>query len=227
MRTRSLTDLIADVRARSNQENSTFVTDAEITEYLNQELAELWAHMTQGSAAPHYRSSTTFAVSSGTALYPLPADFWQLQGVEAQIGASTVALRPFMPSQHAAMSSTGGPFGVTLPIRYRLQADNIEFLPANQSFTATVYYTRSAPRLSAGADTVDGFNGFEMAALYGTVATILNKEESDPSFYLAQKDRIYRHIDSLASQRDAAEPDQVQDVTGLDTRVGYFPFGWL
>ena len=52
-----------------------------------------------------------------------------------------------------------------------------------------------------------------MAAIYVTVATMLAKEESDPSFYVGQKERIYRHIDSLASQRDASAPERVQDVS--------------
>jgi len=195
-------------------ENSTFITDSEITEYLNQELAELWSRLIQGQGQPFYRSSSSITVTSGTALYNLPSDFFEVQEVIATIGGVSGPLRPFMASEHGYLVNGGA---VTLlpgfAVRYRIQANQIEFVPSSQSFTAILYYSPTQPRLSAGGDTFDGFAGFEMAAIYGTVATMLAKEESDPSFYVGQKERIYRHIDSLASQRDASAPERVQDVS--------------
>lgn len=220
-RTRTLTNLIADVRQRTNQEDSTFVTDSELTEYINCELAELYTHIVQAQGPAHYRSSQSIPVVSGTALYALSADFWQLQAVEATINGITGRLRPFMQSEHA-MLSNAVPYAWSEPVQYRLQANSIEFLPARQSFTATVYYTPAPPRLTAGGDQFDGFAGYEVAAIYGACATVLQKEESDVSFYRDQKDRIYQHITSLASQRDQNEPERIQDVT-----VGVMPFGWF
>jgi len=219
-RTRTLTDMLLDIRQRTNQENSTFVTDAELTEYLNQELAELYTRIVQAQGPAHYRSSSSVSVTSGTALYSLPADLWQVQQVEAVIGGVTWRLRPFMGYEHAPLASTGRPLAYYAPVKYRVQADQIEFLPPTQTFTATVYYTKAPPRLSAGSDTFDGFAGYEVAAIYGACATVLAKEESDPSFYSMQKDRILKHIDSLAGQRDENEPERVQDVDGGD-------LGWV
>lgn len=215
-RTRTLTLMIADIRQRTNQEESTFVTDAEITEYLNQELAELWVRLTSGGGQPHYRAFTDIPVASPVSTYALPADFWQLQGVDATIDGITGALMPFMPLQRAAMTRTSAasPWTLSNPIRYRLQAANIEFLPATQTFTARVWYTPICPRLVTGSDVFDGFNGYEMAAIYGACATVLAKEESDPSFYVGQKQRIYNLIDSLSGNRDASQPERVQDVMG-------------
>lgn len=204
--------MLLDVRQRTNQENSTFVTDAELTEYLNQELAELHARLVQGEGAPHYRASGTIAVTAGTALYPLPADFWRLQEVTATINGVTGPLHPFMPMEHGWLQNSG-PWGPWSPVRYRVQANNIEFLPATQSYTATVYYSPTCPRLVAPTDPFDGFDGYEMAAIYGTCAVVAAKEESEPGFFLSQKERIYKHIDSLAAQRDASHPERVQDVS--------------
>jgi len=203
-------------------ENSTFITDSEITEYLNQELAELWARLGQGQAQPFYRASTPIAVTAGVATYPLPADFFQVQGVDATINGITGALVAFMPIERGALSNSNL-VSTLSPVRYRIQGNNIEFQPATITFTATLFYTPSQPRLVNPSDTFDGFNGFEVAAIYGTVATMLAKEESDPSFYLGQKERIYRHIDSLAAQRDASQPDRVADV--LMPRGFFGPWG--
>jgi hypothetical protein len=218
-RSRTLTAMISDVRQRTNQESSTFVTDAEVTEYLNQEIAELYARIVQAQGPEHYRSSASVPVVSGTALYALPADFFQLQALEATLGGITGRLRPFMQSEHALLANAQ-PYAWYSPIRYRVQANNLEILPATQTFNATLYYTPAPPRLVSGGDTFDGFAGYEVAAIYGACATVLAKEESDPGFYMAQRDRIYTQIQSVAAQRDANEPERVQDVT-----TQAWPFG--
>jgi len=228
VRTRSLTDLISDVRLRTDMVNSTFVSDAEITEYINQELAELWGHIVQSSGQPHYRSSTSVSVVAGTAFYPLPSDFWQVQGVEATIDGIIVTIRPFMAAEHAAMQRQAR-YPYANRIRYRVQAGNIEFQPTTDTFPATLFYTPSCPRLVSGGDTFDGFNGYEVAAIYGACAILQSKEETDPSFYEGRKAAIYRQIDSLAAQRDASEPERVQDVTGENDADRWLrPWGfWL
>jgi len=216
--------MLLDIRQRTNQENSTFVTDSELTEYLNVELAELWSHLAQNEGQPHFRSTFPISVLNGTALYTLPADFWRLQEVTATINGVTGALQPFMATEHGWLLNSG-PWGPATPVRYRVQANQIEFLPAVQSFAATLYYTPNCPRLLQPGSTFDGFNGYEAAAIYGVCATVMAKEESDPSFYLGQRDRIYRLIDSLAAQRDAGNPERVQDVLGSDY-LGTRAPGW-
>lgn len=214
MRTRTLTNLIADVRQRTQMENSEFVTDPEITEYLNQELAELHARLTANEGQPHFRTSTTISVTSGTALYALPADFWKVQEVTCTFDGIVRPMEPFVPRERAHLSNGQLIYPYTVAPMYRIQAGNIEVLPSNRNLTVTLYYVSSSPRLVNGSDTVDGFNGYEVAAIYGACATLLQKEESDPSFYLGLKERIFRHIDAMAAQRDASHPERVTDVTG-------------
>ncbi len=123
-------------------------------------------------------------------------------------------LTPYMEGERAELLNTqylGASFSDGP--RYRIQADTVEFLPATRSFTGTVFYTRCSPRITAGT-TMDGFNGYELGMIYGACATVLTKEESDPSFYVMLKDRLYRNLDTLAAQRDASHPERVTDVTG-------------
>lgn len=219
-RTRSLQNMLLDIRQRTNQEHSEFVTDAELTEYLNQELAELWGRLVLNQGQPHFRSSTTISVTPGTALYTLPTDFWTLQEVTGTMNGVVGSIMPFSTAERAMLSNGQAllPFG---SVRYRVQAGQIEFLPAVETFTATVYYTPRQPRLTASTDTFDGFNGYEIAAIYGVCATVLQKEESDWSFYEQRKDKIYRQIDALAAHRDMANPEHVQDV-----QIGQYPDTW-
>lgn len=221
-RTRSLDDLIADVRQRTTMETEEdYVTDPEIQEYLNQELAELYGRIVASEGHPHFRSSTNISVVSGTLIYPLPSDFWRVQRVTATIDSVIRDLEPFMEGERADLANTQflAPLISDGP-RYRIQAGNIEFLPSTRTYSAVLYYTRACPRLVSGGDVVDGFNGWEVAAIYGACATILQKDGDDPSFYALQKDRILKHIDALAAQRDASHPERVTDVTGGLWRVG-------
>lgn len=212
-RYRTLTNLLLDVRQRTNQENSTFVTDAELTEFLNQEIAELEVRLVLAQGQPHFRSSTDVAVTSPTALYALPAGVWAVQEVVATVNGVTSPMYPFMAGEHASLMN---PELAQSPaaVRYRIQAGNIEFRPATETFTATVYYTSCQTRLSSGSDTWDGFNGYEMAAVYGACAQVMAKEESDPSFFIGQRERIYQTITAAAAHRDMSNPERVQDVTG-------------
>ena len=221
-RTRTLTAMLLDVRQRCNLEASTFVSDSELTEYLNQSLAKLWRRLVQNQGQPFYRSSTPYTVTSATTLQALPADFYQVQEVSAVMGGFTYSLTPFMAAERGALKSATvySALGTT---SYRIQAGNIEFLPVSQSFTATLYYSPTQPRLALGSDVFDGFAGYELAAIYETCAVVKDKEETDPSFYAGQAAAIYADIDLQMAQRDAANPERVQEVVGtMDGATWWF-----
>lgn len=215
-RTRTLTNLILDCRQRAGMENSTLCTDAEVTEYLNQELAELYNCLIQIEDHPYLRSSQAYTVTSSTSSQALPSGFLKVQEVEAVINGVTGVLHPFTAMERAILVNSGtiGYDRYVHPVQYRIQAGNIEFLPTG-AFTATLFYTPAQTRLSSGSDTFDGYNGYEMAAIYGTVMTMLAKEESDVSFYGAQKDRIYGLINSWAANRDMSHAPRVTEVIPL------------
>ncbi len=220
-RYRSLTNMILDVRQRTNQEESTFVTDSEITEWLNQGIAELQVRLAINEGQPHFRSSQTITVTAPTALYALPATFWAAQEVTATVNGSTMAMLPFMPHERAALITQSPAWPIYKAVQYRIQAGNIEFRPATESFTAEVFFHPTQTRLVAGSDVWDGFNGYEMAPIYDTCAQVCAKEESDPGFFLSQRDRIYKLIEQAAQHRDMANPERVVDV------LTYDPLGWL
>lgn len=220
-RTRTLTNMLLDVRQRTNMENSSFVTDPELTEYLNQALAKLWRRLVQNAGQPFYRSSTTYTVTSATTLQSLPADFYQVQEVSAVMGGFTYSLTPFMAAERGALKSATVYTALGAP-QYRIQAGNIELLPVSQSFTATLFYSPTQPRLVVGADTFDGFAGYELAAIYEVCAIVREKEETDPSFYAGQSAAIYADIDLQIAQRDAANPERVQDVTGTSDYLSWW-----
>lgn len=214
-RTRTLDQLIATVRQRTNLENSSFVTDGEIRDFLNEEWGELHSRLTSAEGQPHFVSITTIPVLQGTSLYSLPADFWRLLRLTAEIDGIRRDMDPFQEAEAADLQNTQNFDALwTRGPRYRLQADNIEILPVNRSFTMTMGYIGACPVLVGGADTVDGFNGWEAVIIAGACALVREKEETDPAFFERRKDRLYVLIDAWASKRDASKPERVTDVTG-------------
>ncbi len=213
-RLRTIEDLVADVLSRAGMEFSDLVDATEVCEFINVELAELRGHLRLNEGQPHKRTTGTIAVVAGTAEYALPATFWELLSVTASINGVVRQLEPFMENERARLTNSLTPAGVPM---YRVAGDIIEFLPTRQTFTATIRYVSSETRLLLGQvppDTVDGYNGYEIAAVYGAVASCKEKEETDPSFYESRKAKIYKQIDALAAQRDAGRPERVTDVTG-------------
>ncbi len=205
-------------------ENSEFVMDDEVLEYFNQEIAELRGELRLAEGQTHIRREQAYSYSSSTSLYALPADFWEILSVEATIGGIVRRLEPFMEAERARLLNAQL-YPYTSSPQYRLTENQIEILPSTQAFDFTLRYAPSEPRLVLGRvppDKFDGYNGYEMAAIYGTCATCLSKEESDPSFYLALKDRILRLIRSLAAQRDASNPERVTDVIGLGDTIMFW-----
>ncbi len=228
-RLRTAEDLVADVRKRVNLEHSELVDDEEILEYLNQELAELKSHLRRNEGQPHDRSTRAISVVAGTSLYNLPDDFWEILGVDATIGGLKRPLDPYMEREHAGLSNSQLLGTLSGPM-YRLASrTQIEFLPARFTFTATLKYVAGAVRLELGhipEQSVDGFNGYEMAAVYGACASLREKEDADPGFFESRKMRLYQLIDANAGQRDAGAPERVTDVTGgLDHDI-FSPYGW-
>jgi hypothetical protein len=207
-------------------ENSEFVTDEEILEYWNQENAELRGELRLAEGQTHVRRSQVYNYVSGTLTYALPDDFWELLSVEARIGGISRRLEPFMEVERARLLNAQL-YAYSASPQYRIEENQIELLPSTQSFEFTIRYAPNSPRLVLGRippDEFDGYNGYEMVPIYGTCATVLSKEESDPSFYLGLKDRLLRLIRSLAAQRDASSPERVTDVVGLTNILPLFPW---
>jgi hypothetical protein len=224
-RTRTLEQLIDAVRRNTdNRDSQEWITDDELKELINEELAELHARMTANEGQPHFRSQHDIPISAGTAVYPLPADFYKVQEVVASIDGINQALVPFMPRERADLlnsqfylsSFRDGP-------RYRVQGDNIEVLPATRDFTLSLFYTRACPRLEDPSDTTDGFDGYEVSAVFGASATVREMERMDSSLYANLKMTVMQRIDAQSAQRDASAPERVVDVTGA---LDFCPTGW-
>lgn len=209
-RTRTLTNLIADVRACSDTENDTHVTDAQITEFLNQAIAELYDLLVDARGHEYYITTGTISLVAGTEKYNLPSDFYQMLHVEIAIGNWNYDVLPY--SIHERTKYNQLVAATTYPGLYRVMGSQISFLPVPRAaFTVTIYYVPFPTRLSAGSDTFDGIAGWEEYAVWRAAAYVLAKEESDPSFALQMLANLKDRIQRMADKRSSAGNERVRD----------------
>lgn len=215
----SLTSMIQSVRRRANIENQTsFITDQEITEYLNAGLASLYDLLVQAGGQPWFRSSYTFATTGNTATYPLPADFYELVSVDVQLGSvggiPTISAKPYMEYERNRYKYMPGWLYGT-PVYYRLQGQNISFIPVpNSAFSVTLNYYPTFTKLTSGNDAFDGVNGWEEYAIWKAVADCRGKGDEDPSYALGKAAELERKIQSMSEQRDIGQPERMTETGG-------------
>ncbi len=196
-------------------ENSTLVSDLELNDYINESITE-WRDLIIEHQGPEiFLTSATVTTASGTVSYALPATFYELIKVVVNLGGpDKTQLEPYGIDDHdIATSGSGWSWSSSVP-RYRIIGDLIYFAPIpNAVRTVTLWFVPTFARLSADADTLDGFNGWEEWVVLDAAIKCLNKEESDASYFIAQREKVEQRIARHAARRDASGPTKMRDVS--------------
>jgi hypothetical protein len=202
-------------KRRADRENSSFVSDAEWNDYLNEEVAFL--HNLLVMAYEDYcLSSTDISVVSGTATYSLPADFFKERGVEIVGSDFTTTLRQFRFRERNRMQTT--PYRAYMDVddsRYQILGANLRLIPTpSASCTLRLWYTPQATVLDDDADTVDFavVSGWEAMVVVGTAIRALMKEEADVSQLAAEKAGAIEEIKRNAASRATGDVKRIVDV---------------
>ena len=218
----TLLDLRTRVRQRANMENSTFVTDSEVSSLVNEGIAGLYNLLVQARGQEYYAANTSIATVANQSVYDLPAEFYQLLDITALISSETYKLKRYQMADIAALSHPGVTSPSTLP-KYRIRGEfntttnvvHLQILPIpDQVYTISVYYVPAPVLLSADSDTCDGIAGFEEWVVLDAAIRCLQKEESDVSFLAAEREKVEARIRNLRDDRDAGDAPRVQDVRG-------------
>lgn len=216
--TMSLSDLRTAVRQRADMVNSQFVTDAELTSYINQSYFELYDLLIQKYGSDYYvkTPAATITTDGTNMLFDLPTDFYKLLGVDLALSTtqdSFVTVRPFNFSDRNryAVPNFQSFYGVT-NLRYRLASNKLWLTPIPRSGqTLRVWYIPRMTTLSADADLADGISGWTEYIICDAAIKCLQKEESDVSVLGAEKAALINRIEAAASNRDAGQPATVSD----------------
>jgi len=212
----TLLQLKTQSRQRADMENSQFISDAELTAYINNSAAELY-DLLIGVYEDYKITSSTIAVTPNTDLYTLPADFYKLRGVDLVLDSlgNAVTLRPFNFSERNAylFTPTWNVVGLSY-LRYHMLGDSIKFVPVpNTTQTVKLWYIPAITPLVADGDLLDGVNGFQEYIIVDAAIKMRVKEETDTTDLTFAKQALKARIEAMAAARDAGSPERVSDVT--------------
>lgn len=225
-RTRSLTNLIADVRKRADIEGATDRhPDADLTRYINQGGAELRDLMIEVKGPAFFRKSPpqTITTSGGsTTRYALSSDFYRLVGVRISTEPG-VAVVPFFTEDEPWLRSASN--SVWRPTHYQLQPGFIELLPKHcAGISVVVDYIPYFTDLSLAGDTLDGVDGWEeyVVCFAARCALIKDEELKTAQVLEGEMARLAERIRKLAPGRDSFRAERVKDVR--QAGFAYWPY---
>lgn len=229
-------NLVLEVLQRINKENSQFYTHQELVSMVSQSYKELYGIMQQKFGDDYFVAIPyVYNVTSSTQLYPLPADFKALLGVDLNLSTSdptawvTIKKFEFIQRNQWSYPSAYSFFGVT-NLRYRIMGNNLMLIPTGLGGGGQIlriWYVPRPSQLINDTDTVDAVAGWEEYLVVDTCIKALAKEESDVSVFAAQKMALLKRIEEEAENRDIGEPQKVSDIKSVNTGYGdYGNGGW-
>jgi len=205
----TLSALRDSVRQRADMMNSLFVSDAELNSYIQASYYELYDLLIQKYGDNYFVATPYTFSTTGAAQYALPADFYKLLGIDIKPSVSSVEAFPMKSFTFAERDSADyngcGP-------RYRINGNNIWFTPLpSAGQTIQLWYIPRATVPVEDGDTIDGISGWEEYVVIDAAIKCLQKEESDVSILMAQKNGLIVRLESVAENRDAGSPATVAD----------------
>lgn len=233
----TLTTLQTRVKQRANLEvasSAVLYTTSELTDLINEGIAELYQPLTSSDGQTFYLESTTFTTNASTDTYAIGtgqpinvADFYKLRGVDITFGQNIVnTARPFMWNERNKYKWLPG-WIYTTPVAYRMVGSGgvgtgslnikgaIKLIPSPPGqFNITVWYVPVPPVLVSGSDAFDGVDGFEEAIVcYAAARLLLKQRRFDHATVLQQE--MERQLDrarAAMGTHDEGEPERVTDV---------------
>jgi hypothetical protein len=217
----TLAELKTRSRQRADMERSEFVSDSELTSYINASLAELHdlliAAYNEEYVMGEYLWTATSAIE-----YDLPADFYKLRGVDLRQGSgqwATVKRFNFNKRNEQQNAFTWNMLGLPY-MEYRLVGSKIRFNRTPQDSTEfRIFYYPKCPTLTLDTDSYDDVNGFAEYVVVDAAIKMLQKEESDVQVLMAQKMALKQRLEAMAQNRDANEPESVTDIYAEDSDI--------
>lgn len=213
----TLAEIRVQARQRADMQNSNFVSDSEANNYINNSIAELHDILCEAYGSEYFVVSTEFAITTGTASYALPADFYEVKGVDIKMQPSQVYqnVKRFNFNERNRYTDlvVWDLAGLT-NVRYRVVGNSLMFNPTpSQDATVRLWYVPVATKLVQDTDSLDDQNAYAEYVIVDCAIKMMQKEESDVRVLMAQKQALEKRIRDKSQNRDAAEAPTISDVT--------------
>lgn len=210
----TLAELKSQARDKADMQNSQFVSDSELVNYINASIAELHDLMVAAFDNDYFVSEYSFQTSADTSSYALPATFYKLRGVDSKIGNDQwFTLQPFNFNERNSKNDMIAYLAYGNNFRYRLMGSNIVFTPTPKGvFDIKLWYIPLATKLSSDSDVLSDLNQFAEYVTVDAAIKMVAKEEGDISVLAGQKAELKRRIEVMAQNRNADKSESVTDI---------------
>ena len=244
----TLGTLIQQIRDRCDLENSQFVTNDEITSYINYSLGELYGLLVNAYGGDYFATNYIASVTAGgtSLLANFPDDLYKVMGVDLLLSphptTNKITLQPYNFNERNranAMNMAGYATQYMTNYRYKLFNKTLQIQPpATGALQLQIWYVPQAPEFTIPAslgqtfDNNTNLNGWLEYVVVDVSIKIKTKEETDTSMFVRAKALLTERILNEAQNRDQGMPGTVSDVyaTGSVTDVGWGaasdPSGW-
>jgi hypothetical protein len=194
-------------------ENSTFVTDAEIQDYLNSSISELHDYMVK-SYEDYFVSEQTYNAPLATGGANLPDDFYKALGVDYESGGITSTLKAYSFTERNVYNTPYAVIDRLAEPMYKIEGTKIKLIPGNsQSGTITLHYVPLATQFSSTVTEIENvIPGYEEYVVVATAIRMLMKEESDVSVLERERQQLASRIIRAISPRDVSGSFAIRDV---------------
>jgi len=220
----TLTELIKRARDRADMPTDGFVSNATLTDWLNDGLQHLHKLLVDAYETEYAFKEYAVSFVADTTDYALPTDFYRLFGIDFIFAGRTRSLRPYNQGERNAFKNRSGPGalwyapGSGPSPRYSLiknpsgVGSMLRLLPMNISAPGKVLYAPGVVKLANLSDVVELPDGWERYPAYYAAVQMLGKEESSTSDVKKQLDQWDADLIELKQTRDAAFPRKTVDM---------------
>jgi hypothetical protein len=225
----TITDSAVDL---ADMRNSQFIDQSgaigtELVRYANMAYKDLYQQIILAKEQ-YFTTTFTFQVTANSASYPLPGDFYKLDGVDLALDNSGrfLTLTPYMFKERnkfrSGIALTAAPYGQIY--KYMVVGSTIQFIPLpTQSSNITLWYTPEPITISSLAQTLYlPIGSDEYMSLYIACA-MLAKEESDTSQLNAKRLEVLDQLKNSLKDRDSGSASYIVDESEVNAGALY-PF---
>ena len=229
----TLLELQTEARQLADQVNSDFVTEAELTGYINKSWAKVYDLMVTTYGENYYvnGSEFTFTTDGVNEMFDLPTGFYKSLGVDLCLSGNSpsnpnnwLTLWPFTfaARNRSSISPAAGSVVAPTDYRYRIHGDQLWLNPVVMSgCTVRLWYVPTlTPLVNASDQTSFLQPGWDELITVDTAIKMVAKSEQDTTDLKTLKAETIARLSAAASNRDAGAPAQVVDVYGPGTGGG-------
>ncbi len=234
----TLLQLRTAARRRADQEGSTFVSDEELTRYVNESHRALWHHVASfyGDDYVAFDSEVIIPAGQSELLYIdggfgqvyLSSALHKLLRLSWLYSSKLYPLRRLNNADAITDYGVSKTWGTDADVQYRAGATSIKFFPTPAADVTVV--VRYVPRLTdLSGDTTPMNATLERWSEYVIVDAaikLMEKEESDASALMAERERQLGMLKASAPNLDAFAPPCVVDARANEDDSAWRDWRW-